>query len=68
MRRGSIRRTAWLKKKGLIRLADAEESHEKEDPLASCLRGSIGIGKIAELTEAGDVQFPQRYWEPPLRA
>ena len=28
---------AWLKKKGLIRLADADDLYEREDPLASCL-------------------------------
>ena len=49
----------WLKKKGLIRLADADESYEKEDPLASCLRGSLGIGKIAQLKDDGDIEFTE---------
>ena len=50
---------AWLKKKGLIRLADADDSYEKEDPLASCLRGSLGIGKIAELKDDGDIELTE---------
>jgi hypothetical protein len=41
----------WLKKKGLIRLADADESFDKEDSLASCFRGSLGTGKVVELTD-----------------
>lgn len=49
----------WLKKKGLMRLADADETYEDEDALASCLRGSVGIGQIVELDEAGDVQYSQ---------
>lgn len=47
----------WLKKKGLMRLADADETYEDEDALASCLRGSVGIGQVVELGEAGDVQY-----------
>jgi hypothetical protein len=34
----------WLKTKGLMRLADADETYANEDALASCLRGSLGIG------------------------
>jgi hypothetical protein len=49
----------WLKKKGLMRLADADETYANEDPLASCLRGSLGIGQVVELDEAGDVQYSQ---------
>jgi hypothetical protein len=49
----------WLKKKGLIRLADADDCYEKEDPLASCLRGSLGIGKVVELTDDGDIKFTE---------
>ncbi len=49
----------WLKKKGLIRLADADDSFEKENPLASCLRGSLGIGKIAALKGNGDIEFTE---------
>jgi hypothetical protein len=45
---------AWLKKKGLMRLADADDTYEKEDPLGACLRGFLGIGQVVELDEAGD--------------
>jgi hypothetical protein len=48
---------AWLKQKGLMKLADADETYENEDALASCLRGSLGIGQVVELDEAGDVQY-----------
>jgi hypothetical protein len=48
---------AWLKRKGLMGLADADETYENEDALASCLRGSLGIGQVVELDEAGDVQY-----------
>ena len=43
----------------MIRLADADDSYEKEDPLASCLRGSLGIGKVVELTDDGDIKFKE---------
>ncbi len=49
----------WLKKKGLMRLADADETYASEDALASCLRGSLGIGQVVELDEAADVQYSQ---------
>ena len=50
---------AWLRKKGLMRLADADETYENENALASCLRRSLGIGQVVELTESGDVQYSQ---------
>ncbi len=50
---------AWLKRKGLIRLADADESYDREDSLALCLRGSLGIGKVVELTDDGDIELTQ---------
>ncbi|HMA94343.1 MAG TPA: transposase [Polyangiaceae bacterium] len=50
----------WLKKKGLMRLGDSDETYESEDALASCLRGSVGIGRVVELDEAGDVQYSQQ--------
>ena len=42
-----------------MRLADADEAYENENALASCLRGSLGIGQVVELNEAGDVQYSQ---------
>jgi len=50
---------AWLKKKGLMRLVDADDSYQNEDALASCLRGSLGIGQVVELDDAGEVQYSQ---------
>jgi hypothetical protein len=49
----------WLKQNGLMKLADIDETHEDEDALASCLRGSLGIGQVVELDAAGDVQYSQ---------
>jgi len=46
----------WLKNKGLMRLADADETYANEAALATCLRGSLGIGQVVELDEAGDVR------------
>jgi hypothetical protein len=46
----------WLKNKELMRLADADETYANEDALATCLRGSLGIGQVVELDEAGDVR------------
>lgn len=42
-----------------MRLADADEAYENENALASRLRGSLGIGQVVELNEAGDVQYSQ---------
>ena len=49
----------WLKKKGLMRFSDANDTIENEDALASCLRCSLGIGQVIALDEAGDVQCSQ---------
>ncbi len=46
----------WLKKRGLIRLADVDETFDDEDRLASCLRGSLGIGKVVQVTVEGDLR------------
>jgi hypothetical protein len=43
----------------LMRPADADETYENEDALASCRRGSLGIGQVVELDDAGDVQYSQ---------
>jgi len=49
----------WLKKKGLMRFSDADDTIENEDALATYLRGSLGIGQVVALDEAGDVQYSQ---------
>ena len=49
----------WIKKKGLMRLADANDADADDDPLAACLRGSLGIGQVVELDVADDVQSSQ---------
>jgi hypothetical protein len=40
-------------------LTDADETYANEDALASCLRGSVGIGQVVKLDDAGDVQYSQ---------
>jgi len=50
--------TDWLKKNGLMKTFGADDTYE-DDPLAACLRGSLGIGQVVDLDEAGDVQYSQ---------
>lgn len=42
-----------------MRLADANDADANDDPLAACLRGSLGIGQVVELDVADDVQSSQ---------
>lgn len=49
----------WLRKRGLKRFSDANGTIENKQALASCLRGSLGIGQVVALDEAGDVQCSQ---------
>jgi Putative transposase len=51
---------ARLRKKGLPRLADADESYDKENSLAACLRGCLGIGKVVQVTDDGDITFAEQ--------
>ncbi len=46
----------WLKKRGVNRLTDVDETFDDEDGLASCLRGSLGIGKVVQVTVEGDLR------------
>jgi len=48
--------TRWLKDKGLIGLAEADDAFDKEDSLASCFRGCLGIGRVVEITVEGYIQ------------
>lgn len=42
-----------------MRFTDADDTIENEDAFGACLRGSLGIGKVVELDEAGDVPYSQ---------
>ncbi len=48
--------TSWLRRHGLLRRSedDGNDDEGDTDPLTACLRGSLGLGRLSNLTDPGE--------------